>query len=105
MLATDPHLNSFPRAAEGNEETFNFAAFDRSEDPRMTTAEAQKALQDLVADVYNGDVGHEIEEEDTIVEDFRDGIVLLPHQVIGRKWMAERETGKKTGGLLADDMG
>jgi hypothetical protein len=40
-----------------------------------------------------------------LVEGFRDGIVLMPHQVLGRAWMKERETGKKTGGILADDMG
>ncbi|KAI0080447.1 hypothetical protein K474DRAFT_1682619 [Panus rudis PR-1116 ss-1] len=70
----------------------------------MTADEAQKALHDLVADVY----AHEdqaIDLKDARVEGFREGITLLPHQVLGRKWMTERESGKKTGGILADDMG
>lgn len=30
---------------------------------------------------------------------------LLPHQVTGIAWLVSRETGKKKGGILADDMG
>ncbi|GAA5907882.1 hypothetical protein JCM8208_001973 [Rhodotorula glutinis] len=30
---------------------------------------------------------------------------LLPHQEIGVRWLVERETGKKRGGILGDDMG
>lgn len=73
-------------------------------DPFMSQAEAQKALQDLVSDAYN-EVDQPVSIEDAIVEGFNEGIKLLPHQVLGRKWMAERETGKKNGGILADDMG
>lgn len=91
--------------ADGNEETFDVRGIDQTYDPRLTAAEAQKALQDLVADVYNGDDDQEYTVEDATVDGFRDGISLLPHQVIGRKWMAERESGKKRGGMLADDMG
>jgi SNF2 family DNA or RNA helicase len=32
-------------------------------------------------------------------------ITLLPHQVVGVKWLLERERGVVKGGLLADDMG
>ncbi|KAI8972436.1 SNF2 family N-terminal domain-containing protein [Trametes punicea] len=70
----------------------------------MSQADTEKALRDFVNEGYNdGDVHYK--EEDTIVEGFRDEIRLLPHQVKSRIWMAERETGKKTGGILADDMG
>ncbi|THH29503.1 hypothetical protein EUX98_g4700 [Antrodiella citrinella] len=90
---------------DSREEVFEFRGLDQTYDPRLSQEEAQKALQDLVAEAYNGDIEEEISMEDAIVDGFREGITLLPHQVIGRKWMADRESGKKYGGLLADDMG
>ncbi|EIW53650.1 uncharacterized protein TRAVEDRAFT_133687 [Trametes versicolor FP-101664 SS1] len=70
----------------------------------MTQEETAKALQDFVHEGYNdGDV--DFDPEDTIVEGFRDDVRLLPHQIKSRAFMAERETGKKNGGILADDMG
>ncbi|EJD52040.1 hypothetical protein AURDEDRAFT_98801 [Auricularia subglabra TFB-10046 SS5] len=51
------------------------------------------------------DQEHEFDPEDAIVDGFQEHIKLLPHQIIGRKWMREREEGKKFGGILADDMG
>ncbi|KIJ59865.1 hypothetical protein HYDPIDRAFT_117943 [Hydnomerulius pinastri MD-312] len=76
-------------------------------DPRMSAAEAEKALRALVEDTMNSkdDVETEIDMNEAIVDGFADGIILLPHQVLGRDWMRDRETGKKTGGILADDMG
>ncbi|KAH0831071.1 hypothetical protein J3R83DRAFT_13598 [Lanmaoa asiatica] len=74
-------------------------------DPRMSAAEAEKALRALVEDTVNSTEDTEIDMSEAIVPGFADGIVLLPHQVIGRNWMRERETGKKNGGILADDMG
>ena len=44
-------------------------------------------------------------EEGIIVPGFWEGIKLLPHQIVGMAWMKDRETGKKAGGILADDMG
>ncbi|KAI9068646.1 hypothetical protein FKP32DRAFT_1561262 [Trametes sanguinea] len=70
----------------------------------MSQADTEKALRDFVNEGFqDGDV--DFTPEDTMVEGFRDGIRLLPHQVKSRRWMAERESGKKTGGILADDMG
>ncbi|KAI0058225.1 hypothetical protein BV25DRAFT_1811065 [Artomyces pyxidatus] len=49
-----------------------------------------------------------IKEDDTsaIVVGFRDGIALLPHQVISRVWMRRQEEAEnRRGGVLADDMG
>ncbi len=70
----------------------------------MTNEDTEKALRDLMADV-RPEEKVEINDEDTIVPGFREGIKLMPHQVVARKWMAERESGKRSGGILADDMG
>ena len=73
-------------------------------DYRTTAADAEKALQDLITDSMN-DVSDEVDMSLAEVEGFSENIRLLPHQVIGRVWMKERETGNKRGGILADDMG
>ncbi|KAL1757353.1 SNF2 family N-terminal domain-containing protein [Schizophyllum commune] len=73
----------------------------------ITGAEAEKALKELMGGSINDEEAAEITEEDTIVPGFRDNIRLMPHQVLGRRWMKEREDTslKRYGGILADDMG
>ncbi len=39
---------------------------------------------------------------DEIVDGFASGIKLMPHQIRGTAWIAQRETGRKYGGILAD---
>ncbi|KII91481.1 hypothetical protein PLICRDRAFT_51622 [Plicaturopsis crispa FD-325 SS-3] len=93
-----------PTRSQG--ETFEFADDPRGMwEMRTTAADAENALRDLVAGSYTGEDEVAVEDDDAIVEGFRDGVELLPHQVIGRAWMRERESGKKCGGILADDMG
>ncbi|KAH9974278.1 SNF2 family N-terminal domain-containing protein [Lactifluus volemus] len=75
-----------------------------------TSHEGREDLQDLLQQSFDGKEDGEVAHDDidmskAIVEGFREGIRLLPHQVVGRDWMAERESGKKYGGILADDMG
>ena len=86
-------------------ETFNLQEEGHLYDPQTSAAEAEKALRQLVEDSHNDNEGEEVDMSLAIVEGFKDGITLLPHQVLGRVWMKERETGKKAGGILADDMG
>jgi hypothetical protein len=86
-------------------ETFDFKDEGPLYDPRTSAAEAEKALRQLVEESHNDQQEDVIDMDQAIVEGFKEGIVLLPHQVLGRAWMRERETGKKTGGILADDMG
>ncbi|KAF7982840.1 hypothetical protein HWV62_25802 [Athelia sp. TMB] len=74
-------------------------------DPATSAGEAEKALRELVEESHNDDAETEIDMSQAIVDGFREGVALLPHQVLGRAWMKERETGKKLGGILADDMG
>ncbi|KAL5520694.1 hypothetical protein ACEPAF_2696 [Sanghuangporus sanghuang] len=85
-------------------ETFDLPAADHLYDPKKTAEEAERDLQELLSSSMNDGVV-DIDAQDAIVDGFQEGIKLLPHQVIGRKWMAERESGKKAGGILADDMG
>ncbi|KAH8112239.1 P-loop containing nucleoside triphosphate hydrolase protein [Phellopilus nigrolimitatus] len=85
-------------------ETFDEPAVDNLYDPKKTAAEAERELQDLLSTSMN-DSSAEIDMRLSTVNGFHDEIKLLPHQVLGRVWMAERETGKKNGGILADDMG
>ena len=100
-----------PKAPEPDTpwESFDVGNVDVVYDPKKSTHDAEKDLKDLFQQSFDG---HEEEKDgvaldmsEAIVEGFRDGITLLPHQVIGRRWMRERETGKKLGGILADDMG
>lgn len=73
----------------------------------ISPGDAEKALRDLMGGSMNEDPVTEINPEDAIVEGFRENITLLPHQILGRNWMRDREdvTKKRTGGILADDMG
>ncbi|KAJ6490632.1 SNF2 family DNA-dependent ATPase [Mycena vitilis] len=73
----------------------------------LSPAQAEAALRDLMASDSNADTEIEINPEDAIVPGFREGIVLMPHQILGRTWMRDREdvAKKRAGGILADDMG
>lgn len=85
-------------------ESFDDPADNHLYDPRMSAADAEKALQDLLMQSLN-DAGEEIDLSMATVNGFREGVKLLPHQIVARKWMKDRESGKKLGGILADDMG
>ena len=75
----------------------------------MAPVEAEKALRELMGGGMNQELDStiEIDMSQGVVEGFNDGIKLLPHQILGRAWMRDREdiTKKRTGGILADDMG
>ena len=81
----------------------------RDDNTFMSAAEAEKALRDLMGGGMNEelDADVEIDMSQATVEGFKPGFKLLPHQVLGRAWMKDREdvTKKRTGGILADDMG
>lgn len=81
---------------------------DFADDNQYTSPEdAEKALRDLMGGAMNEETDAPFTEEDRIVKGFKDHMRLLDHQVLGRRWMKEREDPalKKNGGILADDMG
>jgi hypothetical protein len=92
-------------------EAFNRADADEEHlhDPKKSATDAEKDLKEFFQQAFDGREDGEEEEPidmaDAIVDGFQDDVTLLPHQIVGRKWMAEREAGKKRGGILADDMG
>jgi hypothetical protein len=73
----------------------------------MSSDQAESALRDLMGADSNADTKVDIDPEDKIVDGFHEDIELMPHQVLGRIWMRDREdvTKKRAGGILADDMG
>lgn len=81
----------------------------RDDNPFMTAREAETALRDLMSGNMNQDLDESIpiDMSESKVKGFKDDIELLPHQIIGRAWMRDREdpSKKRFGGILADDMG
>lgn len=91
---------------DGNGEAFALEGAEFVENPyerRKNQTETQKELVDLVQSAMDADL--EVDMELAVVEGFSPKFTLLPHQVKGRIWMAERETGKKAGGILGDVSG
>ncbi|RDB17334.1 hypothetical protein Hypma_001783 [Hypsizygus marmoreus] len=98
-----PPTTSSPKTLDG--ETIAVPEF-QDDNLYISPADAEKALRELMSGGMN-DVESEINMEEATVKGFREDIKLLPHQVLGRSWMRDREdlTKKRTGGILADDMG
>jgi len=101
----DSNRDSHTREDEAANETIVLPEYQGLSDPRMSSTETEKALRALVEDSINSTDDVEVDMEESVVKGFQEGVVLLPHQVLGRVWMRERESGKKRGGILADDMG
>ncbi|KAJ7766803.1 SNF2 family DNA-dependent ATPase [Mycena metata] len=97
-----------PQQDDGDEDiTVPDFAPDPAGGDMLSPAQAESALRDLMASDSNADQTTEIDPEDAIVEGFHEDIRLMPHQILGRMWMRDREdvTKKRAGGILADDMG
>ncbi|KAJ6608214.1 SNF2 family N-terminal domain-containing protein [Mycena sp. CBHHK59/15] len=73
----------------------------------LSSEEAAAALRDLFEHGINHDSNVRPDQADAVVPGFREGVLLMPHQILGRAWMRDREDSskKKGGGILADDMG
>lgn len=86
--------------SEGSEQ---FAIDTRPEyEERTTFDEAQTAMRDLLSGAVGAIDITNVDMKDAVVDGFDDNFRLMPHQIQGRAWMKERETGKKAGGILAD---
>ncbi|CED84401.1 snf2 family dna-dependent atpase [Phaffia rhodozyma] len=102
--ATKPPVRKGDEEDEG--EDFDLDDGKRREDDWdvVDPSQADKHMRELLEQAL-GDVQGEFDEKDSIVEGFREGIQLMPHQVQGCQWMKSRESGRKSFGILADDMG
>ncbi|KAJ8082179.1 hypothetical protein PM082_008026 [Marasmius tenuissimus] len=102
-----PPMNK-PHERGGDGEFVDVPDFPQDAHTYTSPEEAEKALRDLMGGTMN-DEGENVEftDEDAQVPGFKDEFRLLPHQIIGRRFMKEREDpkAKRMGGILADDMG
>jgi hypothetical protein len=105
-LSSRPYVHPSP-PSDLNEEDVQIPEFGNLAHEYVSPAEAEKALRDLMGGGINQDLDMEVDIADAIVPGFQEGIQLLPHQILGRFWMKQREdvSLKRTGGILADDMG
>lgn len=95
------------RPGSNEDEVFDMRIADNEYEVPMTAADTEKAIRDLVSGAF-GETEVEVsldDDADAVVPGLDPQFRLLPHQVVSRKWMADRESGKKNGGILADDMG
>lgn len=92
------------RPGPNDDEVFDMRIADNEYDVPMSAADTEKAIRDLVSGAF-GETEVEVSLDDTEVPGLDPKFRLLAHQVVSRKWMADRESGKKNGGILADDMG
>lgn len=92
----NPTLQSTSKPQEAGE----FDAVDRVE-----AKHGEGDWNDLLTNIHTSvEEGLKYDEADAFVPGFAPGIKLKPWQVHGRHWMLERETGRKHGGILADDV-
>lgn len=95
-------LNDGGVVEDGTGEKFNIEV--GGEDFKTNPDDAQRALKELVEGAIGAADLEGVDMKDATVNGFKEGITLMPHQIQGRAWMRERETGKKCGGILADDV-
>ncbi|EIW72382.1 hypothetical protein TREMEDRAFT_70705 [Tremella mesenterica DSM 1558] len=105
-----PKGRASPQMTEGEGEVFDLnSAKITADDYVRVEGEADAHMRELLSSAVGageGDVGDDaVKEGEDIIDGFAQNVRLMPHQVRGVRWMRGRETGTKTGGILADDMG
>lgn len=106
------HLTSAParmvpaKNEDGEElEVFDVAHIPLSSGDFEQDPHAQEHMRELLSGAIGSGEDEVFLDGEDVIQGFKPGFRLLPHQVRGVKWMREREKGKKRGGILADDMG
>jgi hypothetical protein len=88
---------------EDNVETFNLDAIPMSaEDYDRHHGDAEEHMRELLSGAVGDGEDDDAQEGEELVEGFAKGVRLMPHQIRGTRWMRQRETGRKYGGILAD---
>ncbi|KAL0960225.1 hypothetical protein HGRIS_011859 [Hohenbuehelia grisea] len=90
--------------------SFAFVSPEVSKVLDSSTYSESKTVPEQIADLMSGGINSqevEINMAEAIVVEFKEEFRLLAHQVVARRWMAERENFRagRRGGILADDMG
>lgn len=86
---------------DGGEEFDLGEAQFTAKDFELCSGDPEEQMRELLAGAVGDGEEGEVEGDET-VEGFADNIKLMPHQVRGVRWMRERETGRRNGGILAD---
>lgn len=87
---------------ENGEEFDIGAAQYTAADFERCQGDPEAQMRELLADAVGDGEDDAGDDGDDQVEGFADGMRLMPHQVRGTRWMRDRETGRKYGGILAD---
>lgn len=88
---------------EVEEEEFNIADVQyTAQDFEKSHGDPEEQMRDLLSGAVGEGEDGGTEDGDGIVEGFAEGMRLMPHQIRGVRWMRERESGRKRGGILAD---
>jgi hypothetical protein len=70
----------------------------------LTSAEAEKELRDLLANIQAAEEEIAPQDRTGTPEGMAANIALLEHQKIGLTWLQKMEEGTNRGGILGDDM-
>ena len=95
------------RQPDDDREFFDLNAVQISAEDRVRyDGDADEHMRELLSGaIGDGEEGmgdDKIQEGQDVVEGFATGVRLMPHQVRGVRWMGNRESGRKYGGILAD---
>lgn len=100
-IAASTEVKPAPDEQNDREEFDLQAVRIAAEDMDRYHGDAEKHMRELLAGAI-GDADEGIAEGEDVIEGFAENVRLMPHQVRGVRWMRDRETGRKYGGILAD---